>query len=293
MRARRREIAYFSYSLSGAGGETTNQEDVFAVDPRTGRVRRLTDDRTEPVFTSDRDPAWSPDRGTLAIHRGSTADPTSRLCLISPVDGRTLRTLVAGHSPEWMGGLELLFLRDDDAWAVDLASLAVTRVTDLAPGARVQGLSWHPRAGLALGYEGGRRFSVAVVPPARVAAARAPGGTPVGSSELADVTGPGVPVAAPAWSPSGDRLALSTWTPGGPGRVGWLRVHGGSLRLLPPPPAGQTDFGAVFSPDGRRMAWVRGEEDTWSEIWLRSLRLRRSRRLIDDRRHRFKGSLDW
>jgi hypothetical protein len=50
------EIAYSAYSVSGAGGESTSQEDIFAVDPRTGQVRRLTDDRASPVMVSDRNP---------------------------------------------------------------------------------------------------------------------------------------------------------------------------------------------------------------------------------------------
>src|SRR3712207_7437667 len=56
-----------------------------SVDPRTGVVRRLTDDRSRPEFVSDRDPAWSPDRRRLAIHRRSeehTSELQSRQYLV-------------------------------------------------------------------------------------------------------------------------------------------------------------------------------------------------------------------
>jgi hypothetical protein len=66
------EIAYFSYALAGGAGESTSQEDVFAVDPGTGQDRRLTDDRTNPVFVSDRTP---PGRRTAGRWR-STGLPT-------------------------------------------------------------------------------------------------------------------------------------------------------------------------------------------------------------------------
>ncbi len=291
------EIAYFSYASSAAGGEPTNQEDVFAVDPGTGSVRRLTDDRTNPVFVSDRNAAWSPDRRRLAIHRGVESEPRSRLCLLSAADGRTLRVLGPGTTPQWLGTGALLYLDEDhDVWTVDLRTSATRRVTDLGADVRVDGLSWHPVAGLALGWSDPVRHSIATVPAAAVAAALAPGGPVVTAEAVTFRTDATVSAASPDWSPTADRIAVSTWRAGGPGRVGYLTLATGDLVLLPGDPAPGTtlgDFGAVFSPDGRRLAWVRGYEDTWSEIWVADLGTGDVRRLTDDAQGRYKAGLDW
>jgi TolB protein len=288
------EIAYFAYSVSGADGETTSQEDVFAVDPGTGQVRRLTDDRTNPVFVSDRNPAWSPDRRTLAIHRGSDVDPVSRLYLLSAADGSVRRTLVPGVGPQWLGTGTLLYLDDQrDVWTVDVRTLATRRITDLGADVTVDGMSWHPVAGLAIGYAGpGDRSSIATVPAASVVAAAAPGGSVVGPDALTFRTAPGVNASFPDWSPTADRIALTTWEPGSPGRVGHLMLSSGAITLVPGAPP-LSDHGAVFSPDGREIAWVRGQEDTWTEIWLADLTTGDARRLTDDAQTRFKAGLDW
>lgn len=293
------EIAYFSWiAHPGTGGESTYQEDVFAVDPRSGAVRRLTDDRTRPEFVSDRNPAWAPDRRSLAIHRGTAGQPGPDLVLISAADGATLRTLVSGGAPVWLDSGTLLFLaHQSDVWTVDLATLAKQRISDLGAGVSLNGLSWHSTAGLAIGWsEAGVRDSIATVPAAAVAAARAPGGAPVGPAGVTFVTGAEVYAASPDWSPAADRIALSTWSPGQPGRVGYLTLSSGSLTLQPGDPTPGThltDYGAVFSPDGRTLAWLRGYEDTWSEIWVADLPAGTTRRLTDDGQQRFKAGLDW
>ncbi|MGY1640639.1 hypothetical protein ACI782_05825 [Geodermatophilus sp. SYSU D00703] len=292
------EIAYFAYSVSGAGGETTSQEDVFAVDPRTGQVRRLTDDRTNPEFVSDRNPAWSPDRRRLAIHRGSASEPASRLYLLSAADGAVEKVLVPGVGPMWLGTGTLLYLDDQqDVWSVDVRTLATRRITDLGTEVGIDGMSWHPVAGLAIGCAGpGDRHSIATIPVASVAAARAPGGTAVGPGALTFRTDPTVNASFPDWSPTADRIALTSWKPGDPSRVGYLTLASGALTLLPgdqTPGTTLSDHGAVFSPDGRTLAWVRGHEDTWTEIWLTELATGNTRRLTDDAQGRFKAGLDW
>lgn len=290
------EIAYFSYSISGAGGETTSQEDIFTVDPRTGHVHRLTDDRHNPVFVSDRDPAWSPDRHTIAIHRGSSQDPGSWLYLISAASGRTLRRLVAGASPEWLDEETLLYLgTGGNVWAVDLGTLDTTQITDLDTDVQVAGMSWHPTAGLAFGYSSAARSSLATIPAAAVATARA-GGSPVSPADLTFVTDPGISAVLPDWSPSADRLTLTSWQgPAIGSLVGYVTLATGAVTMLPGPVSLATmgDVGAVFSPDGRTIAFTREREDAWSEIWLHDLDSGISRRLTDEHEPRFKGALDW
>ncbi len=288
------EIAYFAYSVSGAGGETTAQEDVFAVDPGTGQVRRLTDDRTNPVVVSDRNPAWSPDRRRLAIHRGSSVEPGSRLYVLSAADGSVVRTLVPGVVPQWLGTGSLLYLDDDrDVWCVDVGTRATRRITALGDDVTVDGMSWHPVGGLAIGCSGpGDRSSVATIPAASVLAAAVPGGPVVRPGALTFRTDPGVGASSPDWSPDADRIALTTWEPGSPSRVGHLTLATGEITLVPGDPP-LADHGAVFSPDGRRLAWVRGLEDTWTEIWLAEPGGGGARQLTDDAQGRFKAGLDW
>lgn len=300
-----RDIAYCSYAITGGGpvdGETTPQEDIFTVSVLTGSVRRITDDRSLPFIKSDRDPAWSPSRKTLAIHSATPASP-STIVLLDSVTGAVTQSLVPGVSPEWLDAGTIFFLRYTDqradVFCVDTATLAVTQITDVGVGGSITQFSWHPSAGLALGYaeEGGTspRYSIAVIPAAGVGMARSTG-TPVPRLAFTFVTPPATRAAAPSWSPGGDQIAVSTWMDGSPSRVGILTVSSGSLDLVPGPSPAEptlTDYGPVFSPDGRLLAFTRGEEDTWSEIWLHAIASGHNHQLTDDGRTRFKFSLDW
>ncbi|MBC9820934.1 hypothetical protein [Terrabacter sp. MAHUQ-38] len=303
-----RDIAYFSYAVPDPGpvdGETTSQEDIFRVSAWSGLVRRVTDDRSSPAFKSDRDPAWSPSRGSLAIHTASDADPDSHLAVIDAATGAVTHTLGPGHSPEWLDASTLLYLgivdggTDDartDVFCVDIATSAVTRITDVGTGGDIGTLSWHPTAGLAMGVvelSPTERSSVAVVPAAAVGAVRA-GGAPVARSAFTYVTPAATRASAPSWSPTADRIALSTWADGSASRVGILTVATGVITPVPgPTPATLTDFGAVFSRDGGMLAFTRGDEDAWSEIWLYTIASGHLRQLTDDGQTRFKGGLDW
>lgn len=146
-------------------------------------MRRLTDDRANPEFVSDRDPAWSPNRKTLAIHRSATVDgqSSSQLWLISASDGLSVKALVPGNSPEWLDAMTLLYLDGQgDIWTVDIATLATGQITNLGAAISVHGISWHPLAGLAIGMlDAGGRGSIGVIPATAVTAARASGGSPV------------------------------------------------------------------------------------------------------------------
>jgi TolB protein len=298
-------IAYFGYSVTGYEGETGSQEDIFEVSSVTGTVHRITDDRTLPYFKSDRDPAWSPNRSRLAIHAASDLDPTSRLFVIARSTGAVVEALVPGVSPAWLDASTLLYLDTvdpgtdharNDVFCLDIPSRTTRRITDVGVGADLSGFSWHATAGLALAYgsQATDRYAVAVVPAASVGAARAPGGVPVPGAAFGFVTGPALRAGAPDWSPTANRIALSTWTPGSPSRVGYLTVATGAVTLVPgPAEAGLSDAGAVFSPDGASLAFTRGYEDEWTEIWLYAMRGRRLRQLTDDGRQRFKGALDW
>jgi TolB protein len=306
-----RDIAYFSYAIPDTGpggavdGVTTGQEDIFRVSAWSGLVRRVTDDRSSPVFKSDRDPAWSPSRNRLAIHTASDGDADSHLAVIDAVTGVVVTSLGPGRSPEWLDGSTLLFLGSVDAgtdaarsdvFCVDTTSGDVTRLTDVGAGANIGTISWHPAAGLAMGVQQTsptERSSIAVVPAGAVGAVRA-GGAPVPGATFTHLTPAGMRASTPGWSPTGDRIAISTWTDGSPPRVGVLTVATGAVTPVPgPTPATLSDFGAVFSRDGRVLAFTRGDEDQWGEIWLYTIASGHLRQLTDDGQTRFKGGLDW
>jgi len=305
--ARPSRIAYFAYSIDGYDGETTNQEDIFEVSPVTGAIRRITDDRAKPTVISDRDPVWAPSGTQLAVHRGSENGPPVRVEIISRSTGEVVQPLVTGLRPRWLDAHTLLYLNTvgsdgptphDEVFAVERHGLGVTQITDLGPAIRVSSLSWHPSAGLAVDCleVATNRFGIALIPAAAVGSARAPGGRPVTAAGITWLTPPDLNVADPDWSPNGDRVALSTWIADSPGRVGYWTIADASLTLVPgPAPETPTleDVGAVFSPDGRSLAFLRGAEDGWTEIWLCRLRDGTVRQLTDEGRQRAKARLDW
>lgn len=320
------QIAYFGWSFA----EGTSQEDLFTVNPATGRIQRLTNDTKAKDFVSDRDPAWSPDRKLLAIHRASSTNTESTVYLLDGLSGRTLRELVPGVGPEWYDPTTVLFTRSTyvndpagemmvggygDVYAVDIDTLAVTRITDLSgDNGFVDTMSWNPDTGLAFGYsrfvpdsEGGTftPSEVATIPAAAVTAALAT------TTPVTAVT-PVIPNAAtPDWSPSGDRLAYTTFTevpnPDAPGYT--LLIGDTAVRDMASatttmitddattsngiygPDVGTS--GPVFSPGGTEVAYTRGYEDTWQEIWVAPASGGSERQLTDQGELWFKGGLDW
>ncbi len=303
---RRPEITYFAYSVVGADGETTSQEDIFAVSPVTGDIRRITDDRDGP-YISDRDPAWAPDRSSIALHR-SDGGP-SRLYVIASGTGVTTAAHSEGFSPVWARPDWLLYRSQIDpatgaafdpwrieVWALNLVNGGICRITDVGPERQIDEMSWHPAAGLVLGMsEAGGSSRLYVIPAAAVHAARL-GGLPVASAGLTPLTAIAGEAGAPSWSPTADRVAYSTWTPGSPSRVGFIDLETGKVTLVPGPVAASpvlADYGPVFSPDGKQLAFCRGHEDEYSEICLYNVNSRKVRQLTDENRTRFKGSLDW
>jgi TolB protein len=335
------QIAYFSWNIKG--GEPTSQEDIFTVDPTTSKISRITNDMAAGAFISDRDPAWSPDRTRLAIFRDSTGGE-SWLVLLDARTGRTLRTLTQGMAPHWYDANTLLFLRinedqrdengdvvgfGSDVYAVDLTTLAVTRVTAFGPWISVNGMSWHPTSGLAIGYHettsdwADVRTSVAVLPAAAVNARLAAGPSSTGyltPADLTFLTPPEQLAYSPDWAPNGTTLAFGVGVPYAAAEDPTYLVPQSEVVVMSVPSGVTTqitddstpsdprcswgegaalqlvpcdDDSPTWSPDGTQLAYAHGQEDEWREVRIYTVATGLTRELTGDRAMRFKGALDW
>ncbi len=292
------EILYFSYSFDAAV-DIPGQEDVFAVDPDSGAVRRLTDDSSGLDFVSDRDPAWSPDRTKVAIHRAvSNNSPT--VVVLDAATGDDLQVVAEGVGPVWLSDDRLVFRAAYDERKI-LASTLVGEVAELLllpDGGYVQGLTWHPEQGLAFGYydPGENPGMIGVVSAARVEEALSTG-TGATLDDVVLVGRIGAGVVEPAWHPDGTRLAVSSYDPasGSPAdtAVGIFDLQHRTYRRIVTPADGLVTAFASWSPDGTRLVFTRGEEDRWTELWLYDLATGSLAQLTDDHRVRFKSAPDW
>jgi TolB protein len=305
-------IAYFGWNLSTGN----SQEDLFAVDPVAGKIQRLTDDTRFKEFASDRDPAWSPDRRTIASARQPGSAFGIKLYLLDAGTGRTIRALVPGSSPEWYDADTLLFLRYSswgyeqwqDVYAVDLATSAVTQLTSLRDvGGFVEAMSWHPSAGLAFGYSevattGYTASQVVTVPAAKVESALAGSGLVT----KADMVSVAANATHPDWSPAGTELVYEAFTdvPNPDDPTATIALSNVVVQELATqqvtPITSDTAYGAnlggadpAFSPDGTQVAYVRGYEDEWKEIWVAPATGGPGAQLTSQNQRWFKGGLDW
>jgi hypothetical protein len=297
--ASRDTITFFAYSTLGQPSEPTSQEDIFTVDGVSGAVTRLTDDSANPDARTDRDPRWSPDRRRLAVRRA-----TFERQWFDVLDARTGATLatapeitepMAMPSHTWLDDETLLFSLGEGVWAWRLSGGEAVQIAHTVAPAWLTDLSWHPRRGLAARYltdQSGAGGYLGVFDREWVLAALngyvrlvAPAPVPPGSG-LTNAH-------SPRWSRDGHLLAFAegTFQPVG-FRVGCLNMRTGDVEIVPTEP-GLDDHSPAIGPGGRLLAFSRGSEDAWADIWIYDRQTHTTRRLTSYGRARWCGGLDW
>lgn len=189
-------------------------------------------------------PAWSADGTKLAFER-------SRDIFTVNHDGSDLRRLTTSNadetSPTWSpDGTRLAFIRSNDLYTVKADGTEMQKITNLSTdvcrlSCNVYDLDWSPDGAKLLFVQSGRLRTC----------------NPDGS-ELAHLAPTITNVASAAWSPDSARIVIVTGNilPG-PGVIQIINADGSNLTRLT---ASANNRTPVFSPDGQKLAFVRGTE---------------------------------
>jgi TolB protein len=250
---------------------------IFRFAPRTGRIRQL---------TAFRGGSFSPDyspHGTRILFERRFPDGSPDALYTMRADGSHPVRLSTGcpggclgdSEPAWApSGRRIVFGRafgpvvQDNASEVDLVVAradgnrrrVIRRFRLNREGVEPHSAQWSPD---------GRRLAVTLQnttkPPAGASAIFV---LRVDGSHLHRITPPRLNAGNPDWSPGGKRIVFNSSFEGqGAVEIYTVRPEGSGLRRLRREPEHEFSFDPVWSPDGRRIAFVHGSARGLPHIW--------------------------
>ena len=309
-----REILFWSSCHDGT--DPNSLEDLFGVRPRTGVVRRITDDSA-----SDRDPDRPPGGRRIVSMRASGVDLP--YLTVRDSAGTVVRTIaVAGTEPIWMDRYRILACLAGETGGLqdraDIVGIGMTGqiryVTSALPNEFLNNPAWHPTAGLiatlsTLDPVNQWPLGSQIVGASAAAVTTAiTTGIPIPLSAMTRIGAADTWNRSPSWSPDGVTIAYvtprlcATSQTGGPFMQPEIAIMSTDPhvhpRLITDDSAGcyedgLTDDSPVFSPDSEWLAWCRGYEDGYAQIILQKLSNPSTRRVLVADTHRFRAGLCW
>jgi Tol biopolymer transport system component len=214
-------------------------------------------------------PSWSPDDGRLVFERMEAKSGRRGVYRVD-ASGGGLKRLVAGTSPAWSpGGTRIAFVRGKDVYAIDPDGRGERKLTTTARQTAGP-LSWSPDSTRIAVARGGDIYSV-----------RADG---TGETRL---TTSSHTEDQPTWSPNGAKIAYVDESEASPGIVAVNADGTGPTRLT----KSWGDRSPAWSPDSKRIAFVRLDDNLQGALWVLDADGSAPRRLLPS--DRFVDSPQW